>query len=140
MKSFNPFPTQAPEVPGLSLDKPRSSAFALLQPRTFYLAFGVVGLVTAGCAQTLAASGASPVRASSPETSAIAVSLSDLDVETPRGRREARVRLAKAAQRMCRKWGDERRVDDWATYSDCTQETLAKALKQLASTRLDARN
>jgi UrcA family protein len=59
------------------------------------------------------------------------VSLADLDVSTPEGARAASARLAKMAQRLCRKLGDTRRASDSATYADCYRETLANALRQV---------
>jgi UrcA family protein len=59
------------------------------------------------------------------------ISLSGLNLATPQGQRDARSRLAKAAQQLCRKLGDDRKVDDWAAYSACTEEALTHALKQL---------
>ena len=58
------------------------------------------------------------------------VSLADLDVSTPEGARAASARLAKMAQRLCRRLGDTRRASDSATYADCCRETLANALRQ----------
>jgi UrcA family protein len=65
------------------------------------------------------------------ESVAATVSLADLDVSTPEGVRAASARLAKVAQRLCRKLGDARRVSDWATYTECYRETLANALRQV---------
>jgi len=69
--------------------------------------------------------------AANAESVAATVSLADLDVSTPEGVQAANARLAKAAQRLCRKLGDSRRVSDSATYADCYRETLANALRQV---------
>lgn len=75
---------------------------------------------------------ANPSRATAAAESATAtVSLADLDLSTPEGYRAASARLAKVAQRLCRKLGDNRRVSHWATYADCCRETLANALRQV---------
>jgi UrcA family protein len=77
---------------------------------------------------------AEPPRGTAKAESVVAtVSLADLDVSTPEGVRAANARLAKAAQRLCRKLGDTRRVSDSATYADCYRETLANALQRLSS-------
>ena len=65
------------------------------------------------------------------ESVAARVSLADLDLSTPDGARAASDRLAKMAQRLCRKLGDTRRASDSATYADCCRETLASALRQI---------
>ena len=59
------------------------------------------------------------------------VRFGDLDLSSPDGAKAARVRLAKVAQRLCRKLGDTRRASDSATYADCYRETLANAVRQL---------
>jgi UrcA family protein len=86
---------------------------------------------------TLLAGVTDPVLADAPratgkaESISATVSLSDLDVSTPEGARAASARVAKVAQRLCRKLGDTRRVSDSATYADCYRETLANALRRL---------
>jgi UrcA family protein len=75
-----------------------------------------------------------------PETNSMTVSLSGLDLTTPQGLREARERLTKTAQHLCRRWADSRKVDDSASYALCTEETIAKALSQLPTVVLNARN
>jgi UrcA family protein len=72
-----------------------------------------------------------PPAAATPESLVETISLADLDVSTPEGIRAARARLAKVAQRLCRKLGDARRVSDWATYTDCYRKSLADALRQV---------
>lgn len=72
-----------------------------------------------------------PPAAAKTESVVGTVSLADLDVSTPEGVRAARARLAKVAQRLCRRLGDARRVSDWATYTDCYRESLANALRQV---------
>jgi len=93
--------------------------------------FCTIGLVAIGAILPLPAAAAPPGSGRPPETTTKVISLSGLDLATPQGQREARSRLAKAAQQLCRKLGDDRRVEDWAAYSDCTRDALANALKWL---------
>ena len=72
-----------------------------------------------------------PPAAAKAESVVETVSLTELDVSTPEGVRAVRARLAKVAQRLCRKLGDVRRASDWATYTDCYRESLANALRQI---------
>jgi UrcA family protein len=69
--------------------------------------------------------------ATPPESVTTKVSLADLDLATPEGARAARDRLAKTANRLCRKFSDERKVSNVATLADCTRDTLNEALKRL---------
>jgi UrcA family protein len=96
--------------------------------------------VALSTALPLAASAAPPTSRHAPETDSTTISLSGLDLTTPQGLRTARARLAKAAQRLCSQWTDGRKVDDSASYTLCTQETLANALRQLPTAALNARN
>jgi UrcA family protein len=93
--------------------------------------FCTIALAAIGATLPLPAAADPPSSRRTSETSTKIISLSGLDLATPQGQREARVRLARAAEQLCRKLSDDRRVDAWAAYSDCTQEALAKALKQL---------
>jgi hypothetical protein len=88
-----------------------------LDPKTLLAALTLAGTL-AGVTDSVLAN--PPPEAAEAESIAATVSLADLDVSTPEG-----------AQRLCRKLGDNRRVSDWATYADCCQETLAKALRQV---------
>ena len=88
----------------------------------------------------LAASASPPPSHHAPETNSMTIKLSDLDLTTPQGLQEARTRLIKAAQHLCSRWADSRKVDDSASYALCTQETVANALKNLPMTALNARN
>jgi UrcA family protein len=99
-----------------------------LDPKTLLAALTLAGTL-AGVTDSVLAN--PPPEAAEAESIAATVSLADLDVSTPEGVRAASARLAKVAQRLCRKLGDNRRVSDWATYADCCQETLAKALRQV---------
>lgn len=93
--------------------------------------FCTIGLVAMGATLPFPAAAAPPSSRRISETTTQIISLSGLDLATPQGQREARSRLEKAAQQLCRKLGDDRKVDDWAAYSACTQEALTNALKQL---------
>jgi UrcA family protein len=93
--------------------------------------FCTIALMAIGATLPLPAAADPPRSRQTPETTTKIISLSGLDLATPQGQREARLRLAKAAAQLCRKLGDDRRVDAWAAYSACTREALADALKQL---------
>jgi UrcA family protein len=99
-----------------------------------------VATISLATALSLAASASPPTPRQGPETSSTTVSLSDLDLTTPQGIREARARLAKVAQQLCGRWADSRKVDDSASYAACAQETLANALRHLPTAALNARN
>jgi len=76
-----------------------------------------------------------------PEAAAGTVALVGLDVSTPAGIAEARKRLIVMSERLCRRFRDDRKVDDWETYVDCVHDTLASALKRIqAPTSNVARN
>jgi UrcA family protein len=108
-----------------------------IKTRLCHWSFDRKSLVPAAALAAVLACGADSVLADAPratakaESVAATVSLVDLDVSTPEGARAANARLAKVAQRLCRKLGDNRRVADSATYADCYRETLAKAIRQL---------
>jgi UrcA family protein len=89
-----------------------------------------VALATLLLAITGSALADGPRRTATAESVTAKVSLADVDVSTPEGARTASARLAKMAQRLCRKLGDTRRASDAATYADCCRETLANALRQ----------
>jgi UrcA family protein len=55
------------------------------------------------------------------------VTLSDLDLKTPAGAREARDRIRKAALRLCRRFSDSRRISDRQTVADCMDQTAHDA-------------
>jgi len=74
---------------------------------------------------------AGPHHARKPETVATAISLANLDLTTPTGIDAAHQRLAIAAQRLCRKFSDSRRVDDYQTYAECYREALSDAVRRL---------
>jgi UrcA family protein len=108
-----------------------------IKTRLYHWTFDRKSLVPAAALAALLACGADSVladatrAAAKAESVAATVSLVDLDVSTPEGARAANARLAKVAQRLCRKLGDNRRVSDSATYADCYRETLANAIRQL---------
>jgi len=64
-----------------------------------------------------------------PGTAAGRVVLTGLDLSTPAGAAEAHRRLTLMSERLCRKFRDDRRVDDWGNYVECVHGTLAKALE-----------
>jgi UrcA family protein len=89
-----------------------------------------VALATLLVGVTVSALADAPRPTATAESVTAKVSLADLDVSTPEGARAASARLAKMAQRLCRRLGDTRRASDSATYADCCRETLANALRQ----------
>jgi UrcA family protein len=99
-----------------------------IDPRVCLRPVALAAMLAVASNSVLAQSLSAPVRAESVSAS---VSLADLDVSTPEGIRAARARLARVAQHLCRKFGDERKVSDQATYADCYRETLADALRRL---------
>jgi UrcA family protein len=113
-----------------------SPMFNTLRRRALCIVCCTTGLVALGADLPVFAS--PPTRLGARETTSSTISLSGLDLTTPNGQHEARARLAEAAQHLCRQWADERKVDNWAIYSDCTQESLLRALRQLPSASLDA--
>jgi UrcA family protein len=114
--------------------------FTVLHRRSSRIVCCTLVTVTLASGLPLAASASPPNSRHAPETNSMTVSLSGLDLTTPQGLREARERLAKAAQHLCRRWSDSRKVDDSASYALCTEETIAKALSQLPTAVLNARN
>jgi UrcA family protein len=75
------------------------------------------------------------------ETAAGTVALADLDLSTASGTAEARRRLTVMAKHLCRKFRDDRKVEDLESYIDCVHDTLASALDRIQSpTRNVARN
>jgi UrcA family protein len=65
-----------------------------------------------------------------PETATATVVLADLDLSTSAGSAQARERLTRAAERLCRRFRDDRRTADWPTYVDCVHDTVASALER----------
>jgi UrcA family protein len=93
--------------------------------------------------QIRAAPPAQPV----PETASASVSLAGLNLSTPSGVLEARDRLVAAAQRLCLKFMDERKVSALETYADCVHDALTGASQRLeaainsqATSQLSARS
>ena len=74
---------------------------------------------------------AGPHEASGPKTTSTTVSLADFNLATSAGLIAARERLAVTAKRLCRRFADSRKVDDYETQVDCYRETLANALQRL---------
>ena len=58
------------------------------------------------------------------------ISLIDIDLATTEGTELARDRIEKAAQHLCRKLRDTRRIDDWEAYVECSRNTTADAMRQ----------
>jgi len=69
-------------------------------------------------------------RPSAPETVGTTVSFADLDLSTPMGIDAAHKRLVAAAQRLCHKFSDSRRIPDRETTAACYHETLAEATRR----------
>jgi UrcA family protein len=65
-----------------------------------------------------------------PETATTTVVLADLDLSTSAGSAKARERLTRAAERLCGRFRDDRRIADWATYVDCVHGTVASTLER----------
>jgi UrcA family protein len=66
-----------------------------------------------------------------PETAAGTVALAGLDLSTTAGIAQAHKRLTVMAERLCRKFRDNREAADWATYVDCVHDTLSSALEKI---------
>jgi UrcA family protein len=66
-----------------------------------------------------------------PESLAGTVELAGLDLSTSAGIAEARKRLTVTSERLCRKFRDDRKADDWQTFVDCVHDTLASALERI---------
>lgn len=65
------------------------------------------------------------------EAASGAVVFAGLDLSTPAGIAEARKRLTVMSERLCRRFRDDRKVDDWQSYVDCVHDTLASALERV---------
>jgi UrcA family protein len=65
-----------------------------------------------------------------PETATTTVVLADLDLSTSAGSAQARERLTRAAEHLCRRFRDDRQIADWANYADCVHDTVASALER----------
>jgi UrcA family protein len=59
------------------------------------------------------------------------VSFTDLDLTSSGGQLAAKERLSAAANRLCQKFSDSRKVDSRASAEDCYRETIGAALRQL---------
>ena len=66
-----------------------------------------------------------------PETATGAVVLAGLDLSTSDGIAEARKRLTIMSERLCRKFRDDRKADDWENYVSCIHDTLAVTLERI---------
>ena len=66
-----------------------------------------------------------------PETASGRVALAGLDLSTAAGMAQAHKRLTILAERLCRKFRDDREAADWATYVDCVHDTLTSALEKI---------
>ena len=64
-----------------------------------------------------------------------AVSLSDLDLSTPEGRRVTRDRLHIMAKRVCTDRGGSREASSQPAYAACVDSTVANALRQIDALR-----
>jgi len=66
------------------------------------------------------------------------VSLTDLDLTTPEGARVARERLHQEARRLCLQVADSEDLSHQTDFVACVYDTLAKAMRQLATPALVA--
>jgi UrcA family protein len=80
---------------------------------------------------TLAKRRDTPAR-SAPDSRTSKVSLIGLDLSTPEGARVARERLHQEARRLCNQVSDELDLSRQPNFVACVDETLAKALQQVA--------
>lgn len=65
------------------------------------------------------------------EAASASVVFAGLDLSTPAGIAEARKRLTIVSERLCRKFRDDRKVDDWETFADCVPDTLASTFERI---------
>jgi len=65
------------------------------------------------------------------ETATATVMLAAVDLSTTAGLAQARKQLTLEAGRLCRKFRDDRKASDWATYVDCVHDTVASALGRM---------
>src|SRR6266404_600696 len=72
------------------------------------------------------------------ETRVAKVSLADVDLSTPEGRRVAYDRLRKTARRLCGQIEDMRSLAHQPAYVKCVDEALANALQQVKAPALAA--
>jgi UrcA family protein len=66
-----------------------------------------------------------------PETATGTLVLAGLNLSTSVGIAEAHKRLTILSERLCAKFRDVRKVDDWENYADCVHHTLASALERI---------
>jgi UrcA family protein len=90
------------------------------------------------CALASAGAVADPQTGAPPATRAAKVSLAGLDLSTAAGARAARERLHQAARRLCTQVADSLDLSHQANFVKCVDETLAKALRQIAAPALVA--
>ena len=81
---------------------------------------------------------AGPQTSTVPVTRSARVSLADLDLKTPEGARAARERLRETARRLCTQVADSLDLSHQPNFVKCVDDTLAKALKQVATPALVA--
>jgi UrcA family protein len=93
---------------------------------------GIVLLLSAALLATMPSFAPAGERASrQPETAAGTVVLASVDLSTSAGMAEAHERLTIMSEHLCRKFRDERKADDWASYVDCVHDTLASVLERI---------
>jgi UrcA family protein len=90
------------------------------------------------CALASAGAVADPQSGASPATRSAKVSLAGLDLSTAAGARAARERLHQTARRLCAQVADSLDLSHQANFLKCVDETLAKALGQVAAPALVA--
>jgi UrcA family protein len=66
------------------------------------------------------------------------VSIAGLDLSTPEGARAARERLRQTARKLCAQVADELDLSHHANYVACVDESVAKAMQQVATSSIVA--
>ncbi len=71
-------------------------------------------------------------------TRAAKVSLAGLDLSTPEGAHSAYERIKTTAEHLCFWLSDSRKIDYWAVYSACVNDTLADTVRRINAPTLAA--
>jgi UrcA family protein len=87
----------------------------------------LLALCIMGSADALAGS-----EVDAPVTRSAKVSITGLDLSTPQGARAARERLRRTARKLCAQVTDELDLSRHANYLACVDESVAKAMQQVA--------
>jgi UrcA family protein len=89
----------------------------------------LLSAVLAAAVPSLAPAG--ELKPGKPESATGTVRLAGLDLSTTAGIAETHRRLTTVAERLCRRFRDDREAADWATYIDCVHDTLTSALEKI---------